>query len=281
MTESCSFFNSRQSLSALRSQCMVNIFNNDLGLSFVPARNQIIIIMSMYIIILEPENCDKQQKLFFYIDVTANNMFENFCPLIIVIQMLVAAFNPSSTSGTQIASLLFSDNVKNKPPSPVFDMDTLCFDAVQGSSRSLSSLIIDFGKCVDNCLTGYDSSVFPSSCGEGTSAVQGLREIHHIASGIRNPTEGAILMITDGIIQDDAAEKTRVLSDLNSIGIRTLIAAGINEADEENLSLYTSNDNILVGTDPVQLGIDVVNKMEERGIICRSYGNLSYFKLYS
>ena len=190
--------------------------------------------------------------------------------------MLVAAFNPSSTSGTQIASLLFSDNVKNKPPSPVFDMDTLCFDAVQGSSRSLSSLMIDFGKCLDNDRS-YDSLLFPSSCGEGTSAVQGLREIHRIASGRRNSTEGAILMITDGIIQDDAAERIRVLSDLNSTGISTLIAAGINNADEENLRLYTSNDNILVGTDPVQLGIDIVNKMEERGIICRSYGNLSCF----
>ena len=226
----------------------------------------------MYIIVLEPENCNKQQKLFFYIDVTSSNSFENFCPLIIVIQMLVAAFNPSSTSGTQIASLLFSDNVKDKPPSPVFDMDILCFDAVQGSGRSLSSLMIDFGVCLDHGRD-YDSTLFPSSCGEGTSAVQGLWEILHIASGTRSSAEGAILMITDGIIVDDATQRTRVLSRLKSIGISTLIAAGINEADEANLRLYTSSDNILVGTDPLQLGIDIVNKMEERGLVCRDYGN--------
>ena len=243
------------------------------------ASGQVFIIMSMYIMILEPENCDKQQKLFFYIDVTASNTFENFCPLIVVMQMLVADFNPSATSGTQIASLLFSDNLKDRPPSPVFDMDTLCFDAVQGLGRSLSSLMIDFGVCLDNGRD-YDSTLFPSSCGLGTSAVKGLWEIHRIASGTRNSTEGAILMITDGIIVDDAAERTGILTALNSIGISTLIAAGIDEADVANLRLYTSSDNILVGTDPVQLGIDIVNKMEERGIICRSYGNLTCFMLY-
>ena len=237
-----------------------------------------IIVLSL-LIILEHENCDKHQKLFFYIDVTNSNTFKNFCALIVVMQMLVAAFNPSSTSGTQIASLLFSDNTNNKAPSPVFDMNTPCFDAVQGSGRSLSSLMIDFGVCLDSGRH-YDSTLFPSSCGEDTSAGQGLMEIHRIASGTRNSTEGAILMITDGIIMDDAVERTGILTALNSIGISTLIAAGIGEADVANLRLYTSSDNILIGTDPVQLGIDIVNKMEERGIICRSYGNLFCFKLY-
>ena len=235
--------------------------------------------MNVKLIFLEHENCDKQQKLFFYIDVTNSNTFENFCPLIVVMQMLVAAFNPSATSGTKISALLFPDNQTLRGPSPVFDMDTLCFYAVQGPGRSLSSLMINFGICLDNGRD-YDSTLFPSSCGEGTSAVQGLMEIHRIASGTRNPTEGAILMITDGIIVDNATERTGILTALNSIGISTLIAAGIDEADVANLRLYTSSDNILVGTDPVQLGIDIVNKMEERGIICRSYGNLTCFMLY-
>ena len=227
---------------------------------------------------VEPERCDKQQKLFFYIDVTASNIYENFCSLIIVIQMLVAAFNPSATSGTKIGALLFPDISRSRDPSPVFDMDTLCFDAVQGPGRSLSSLMIDYGACLDHNRI-YDSMLFPSSCGEATSAVKGLREIHRIASNTRNSTEGAILMITDGIIMDDAAERSRVLSDLNSTGISTLIAAGINEADEANLRHYTSDDNILIGTDPVQLSIDIVNKLEERGIICPDHGNLSCIQI--
>ena len=225
----------------------------------------------------EPEKCDKQQKLFFYIDATASNTYENFCPLMVVLQMLVAAFNPSATSGTQIGSLLFSDNVKNKAPSPVFDMDTPCFTAVQGPDKSLKSLMIDFGVCLDNSRS-YDSMTFPSSCGEGTSAVRGLKEIYNIASSKSSSTESAVLMLTDGVIQDDAAERTKVLSNLKSAGIRTLIAAGIGEADVENLKLYTSSDNILVGSEPVPLGIDIVNKMQERGIVCKDHGN---FILYS
>ena len=197
----------------------------------------------------------------------------------VAMQMLVAAFNTSITSGTKISALLFPDNAKNKAPSPVFDIGTSCFNAVQGPDKSLSSLMIDFGVCIDEGRTGYDSTVFPSLCGEGTSAVKGLREIYNISSSTMSSTESAILMLTDGIILDDAAERTKVLSDLKSAGINTLIAAGFNEADMENLKLYTSSDNILVGSDPVQLGIDIVNKMQERGIVCKYHGNLFKFRI--
>ena len=92
--------------------------------------------------------------------------------------------------------------------------------------------------------------------------------------------EGAIVMLTDGIITDNASERSKVLSDLKSAGISTLIAAGIShstsKADEADLRLYTSSDNILVGDEPVQLGIDIVNKMQKRGIICQDHGNLSH-----
>ena len=196
----------------------------------------------------------------------------------VVMQMLVAAFNPSSTSGTKVASVLFSDNVKDKPPSHIFDMDTPCFDAVQGSGRSLSSLMIDFGRCLDNDRK-YDSTLFPPSCGEGTSAVKGLQKIHHLAStSTRSSAKGAIVMLTDGIINDNASERRTVLEDLKLAGISTLIVARIShstsKADESNLGLYTRSDNILVGDEPVQLGIDIVNKMQEKGIVCQDHGNL-------
>ena len=230
-------------------------------------------LLKLMLYLLRPGTCDKQQKLFLFIDATASNVYENFCPLMVVLQMLVAALNPSPTSETQIGSLLFSDNIRNKAPSPVFDMDTFCFTAMQGPDKSLKSLMIDFGVCLDHGRTGYDSVMFPSSCGEGTSAVKGLREIYNIASRTRNSTEGAILMLTDGIIIDSASERTTVLSDLKSVGINTLIAAGIGEADVQNLKLYTSDSNILVGNEPVQLGVDIVNKMQERSIVCQDHGN--------
>ena len=191
--------------------------------------------------------------------------------------MLVAAYNPSVTtsSGTQIGALLFSDDIKHREPSTVFSVGTPCLNAVQGQDKSLLSLMFDSGVCLDNRRQrNYDSKKFPSLCGEGTSAVKGLREIYNIASSTMSSTESTILMITDGIIQDDAAERTKVLSDLKSAGISTLIAAGIGDADTENLKLYTSSDHVLVGSDPVQLGIDIVNKMANKSILCQSHGNL-------
>ena len=197
----------------------------------------------------------------------------------VVSQMLMAAFNPSDTSGTKIDALLFSDNARNRTPSHVFDVGT-CFDHVQGQNRSLSSLITDFGVCIDHRKDGevYNSMQFPSSCGEGTSAVKGLQEIHDLAASRTNRnTTVHVLMLTDGIIKDDKEERERVLKRLKSMGI-TLIAAGYRDSREiknTELPLYTSEDNILFGTDVVQLSIDIVNKMEKRGILSQERGNLS------
>ena len=223
----------------------------------------------------EPEKCDKQQTLYFYIDATDSNTFENFCPLIVVMQMLVAAFNPSATSGTKINALLFPDNQRQRDPSPVFDIGTSCLDATQGKDRSLLSLLSEFGVCIDKSRN-YDSLKFPSSCGEGTSAVRGLEEIYRLASGTSSSTESAVLMLTDGVIIDNSTSRTMVLNNLKSAGVSTLIAAGINDgtsvADRENLKDYTSEENIVVKDDPVNLGIAIVRKLEERGILCKDHG---------
>ena len=218
--------------------------------------------------------CDKLQTLYFYIDATASNTFENFCPLIVTLQMLVAAFNPSANSTTHIGALLFSDTVRRTGPSPVFSIGTPCFDAVQGQDYSLLSLILNFEECLDR-NRNYDSMTFPSLCGEITSAVPGLREIYNTASTTRNSI-ATVLMLTDGIIQDNATERTRVLSDLRyRTEFNTLIAAGIGHADIENLKLYTSADNVLIQNDSVDLGIDVVNQMAVKGILCQEHGILA------
>lgn len=190
-------------------------------------------------------------------------------------QMLVAAFNPSITIGTNINALLFSDNVRGTGPSPVFSAGTPCFDAVQGqdSSLSLLSLMLDYRNCVDSG-GNYDSMLFPSLCGESTLAVPGLREIYHNASTARILSNATVLMLTNGTIRDDVTDLANALNDLRSLGINTLIAAGIDDADIENLNLDTSAD-ILVGSDPVQLSIAIVNQMTNRSILCQEHGNIT------
>ena len=225
----------------------------------------------------EPEKCDKQQTLYFYVDATDSNTFENFCPLIVVMQMLVAAFNPSATSGTKINALLFPDIPASKDPSPVFDTSATCLEAIQGQNGGLNLLLSEYGVCLDNDRD-YDSAAFPSSCGEGTSAVKGLEEIYNVASSGSSSAESALLMLTDGVIEDDSKSLTTVLQNLNSVGVRTRIAAGINDgtsmADRENLQSYTSDDNIVIEDDPIKLGVAIVRKLEEREIICKDHGKV-------
>ena len=219
------------------------------------------------------EPCDPPQNLFFYIDATDSNTFENFCPLIIVLQMVVAAFSPSPSSGIPIGSLLFSDNAKRREPSPVFEMNTSCLNAIQGKNDSLLALMQEFGICLDK-HRNYDSSKFPSMCGDGTSAVLGLKRIHALAkSSSRNYS--TVLMLTDGIIKDGKEERKKVLSDLESAGV-TIIEAGYGDADLSTMKLYADRDNIMIDNDPVELGKAIVNKLKVKGVLCDKYGNSSY-----
>ena len=187
--------------------------------------------------------------------------------------MMVAAFSPSPTSGTQIGTSLFSDNAKHRGPSPVFDMDTSCLNAVQGEDNSLLSLILEFGVCLDQHRQ-YDSTKFPSMCGEGTSAVPGLERIRDFVS-TKSTRQSTVLMVTDGIIEDEKEARTEVLRDLESAGV-TIIEAGYGDADLQTMKLYADPDNIMIDNDPVELGKAIVNKLKAKGILCDKYGNSNY-----
>lgn len=217
--------------------------------------------------------CDPPQNLFFFIDATSSNKFENFCPLIVVLQMVVAAISPSATSGTQIGALLFSDNARHRDPSPVFDTDTSCLDDVQGEGKSLLSLMYEFGVCLDK-HRNYDSTKFPSMCGEGTSAVLGLERIRDVAR-TKSSRNSTVLMITDGVIKDTNEAREKVLRELKDAGV-TIIEAGYGDADIATMKKYTDPDNIMIDNDPIQLGRAIVNKLKEKGLLCDEYGNLSY-----
>jgi hypothetical protein len=231
----------------------------------------IIVIFRAFI---EPtDDCDQPQNLFFYIDATASNTFENFCPVVIFLQMMVAAFSPSSTSRTQIGASLFSNEAKHRGPSPVFSTDTSCLNAIEGGDSSLLSLMHEFGICLDE-RRKYDSTKFPSMCGEGTSAVPGLERIRDIAR-TKSGRKSTVLMITDGIIEDTKDARTKVLNDLESEGV-TIIEAGYGDADFSTMKLYADPDNIMIDDDPVELGKAIVNKLNVKGILCDKYGNSSY-----
>ena len=214
--------------------------------------------------------CSKAQTLYFFIDATQSNKFENFCPLIVTMQMLVAAFNPSATSETQIGAMLFADEAKKKGPSSVFSVGTSCHDAIQGEKNSLLSLMFEYGTCLDKDRK-YSSPKYPSMCGEGTSALRGLKEIYKVISSKKK--SGVVLMLTDGVIKDDAKKRDAVLKKFKEAKI-TIIGAGIGKVSElgDSMKDYTSIN--LIKEDPVDLGIAIVNEMENQKVLCSNEGNL-------
>ena len=184
--------------------------------------------------------------------------------------MLVAAFNPSATSKTQIGAILFPDKTRKRVPSSVFSVGTSCRDAIQGEKNSLLSLVLEYGTCLDK-KRKYSSSKYPSMCGEGTSAVAGLKEIYKVISEKKKP--GAVLMLTDGEIKDTTKDRVEILKKYKEKGI-TIIAAGIGDATLESMQLYSSIS--LIKSDPADLGIAIVNEMASKKILCSDEGNNWY-----
>ena len=182
-----------------------------------------------------------------------------------VLQMLVAAFNPSSTSGTKIYGVLFPrDGVA---PSPIFEMDDTCRDIVRDS---LASLVIEYGKCAISAK--YKSAKYPSSCGTGTIAVPGLEVIAEVAKRSRLKEE-AVLMLTDGTISDPNNGRVRVMNELKSAGIGTIIAARIGSGVDQNLIDYADKpDNAVADSNAIQLGLQIVERLNVEGILCNDHG---------
>ena len=211
------------------------------------------------------DRCDKEQDLYFLIDATASNNF--FCEVVVVIQMLVAAFNPSSSSGTKISAVLFGAGDR-AGPSDVFDSSMECYQVV---NERLASLITEFGECLEN-NRNYISLEFPSLCGQLTSAVSGLNvTANNVQDSGRN---NALVMLTDGTINDDESERIAVLKKLENTtiivgGIKG--AGGISGASRENLNLYS--DYLSIEADPVDLGINIVGLLNATGILCPDHGN--------
>ena len=187
-------------------------------------------------------------------------------------QVLVAAFNPSSTSdsGTKITAWLFGEGDLAKP-SLVFSSNMSCNEIV--NNRSVS-LINEFGKCLDN-RRKYSSELFPSLCGQLTSAVSGLEQIAAEVEKNGPSRNSAMVMLTDGVITDDATERQAVYKRLSSTMI---ISGGIQDANVNNLMLYTpSADNILRESGPIDLGLAIVARLNVTGVLCADHGNLSLF----
>ena len=133
--------------------------------------------------------------------------------------------------------------------------------------------------CQDNQQDDKSSITYTSLCGSNTVAVAGLDKIRSL---IPKPatTDSAVVILTDGKIDDPEGERNRALDDLadSDLKLQSIIAAGITDsgATAENLMLYNrkdfADDGFVLAKDAISLGRDLVGKMEEAGLICPKLG---------
>ena len=215
--------------------------------------------------------CSINQNIYFLLDGTRQNYA--FCTMGITIHMLVAAFNPgSSSSGTRLSTVLFP---RNGISNVVFNTDKTC-DEIKGTLKSLQT---QMQTCQDNQQTDKSSITYTSLCGSNTVAVAGLDKIRSL---IPNPatTDSAVVILTDGKIDDPADTREKALNDLADSGLRvqSIIAGGVRNsgATDANLKLYnrkdTVNDRVVLADDAIGLGLELVGEMKDVGLICPKLG---------
>ena len=222
-------------------------------------------------------SCNINQNLFFLLDGTEAN--GEFCIMAIVLHMLVAAFNPTSTpSGTKLSTVLFHKS-ETVPPSVVFGLEHSCSD-IQDSLKKLQQ---DFQHCGlrDEYVNNY-----PSICGTLSLAVDGLKKIRDLIPanqpGLRRAN--ALVIMTDGVLDDSDKERIAILDELETKGVSSILASAVRSANAkpptvENLKKYTINNNeddVIIRDKVIDVGIDIVRRMNATGVICKELGKYNY-----
>ena len=183
--------------------------------------------------------------------------------MMIVAQMLAAAFNPTSSSGTKLYGVLFQ---KSGTVEKVFDLGDSCNIV----SNQLKTLTKDFSLCKESA---YSKTTFKSVCASETIAIKGLQEIEKVAK-VSTKKQKAVLILTDGTIDDPNNELSTVMSSLKLAGIETIIAARVGtDQVNDNLKDYANIDsNAIVADEPLELGRKIVERLSAEGILCNDHG---------
>ena len=233
----------------------------------------------MYLVnILFRAACSKEQSIYFLIDATSNFELNNFCRTVTLIQLLVAAFNHSVSGPTKTYGYLFPDG------DDIWNSSCTCTSTVEEKLTSLTQELRDRRSA---------STVFPGIFGDSTLAVPGLNVIKNVASTTTTPQ--AVLIITDGNIQDSDSDVETAVTNLQAAGVSTIISAGLGLIDKNNLERFVlpagRSDNAVVNNNIVDLGTSIVKRLEESGILCSSHGkniecirllcNLNYYLSHS
>ena len=197
------------------------------------------------------------------VDATASNRFNQFCQVLITVDLLVAAFNPTSSGTTKVFGYLFPNGQL------IWNPATTCVGIVK---QRLPLLMNEFGK--RSCSS---STEFPGICGDQTVAVPGLRVIEGEVG--KTDVEQAVVILTDGNLEDVASTVPPIIQSLEKEGVIASIVAGLegtSSIDINVLKRYTigGDANAIVKETPIDLGITLVNRLNAAGVLCNQHGKV-------
>ena len=81
-------------------------------------------------------------------------------------------------------------------------------------------------------------------------------------------------MLTDGTISDPDNHRTKVFGDLFNSGVKVIIAAriGTDKKDQTLIDYANIPENAVADTNPVQLGLAIVERLRAEAILCNETG---------
>ena len=185
----------------------------------------------------------------------------------ISVEILIAALSRTS----EFDAILFPHDPKDKVPTTVFDFNSKCDSIVD---EKMSSVIEEFREC--NPRADPPSNKYPSMCGSWTVAGPGLKKIAELAR-----SEGkrqAVIILTDGIIQDADEDIASVTTDLQKDRVSTIIAAGLSPRfaplPVDTLRKFTLgvNENAIIKDSPIELVEAIVERLVATEILCENDG---------
>ena len=190
-----------------------------------------------------------------------------------VAQLLVAAFNPSpsKTPNTEVSARVFSR--QDMAPLEAFATTDNCNDIV---SSKIPLLMEQYRRC----KSGTQQS--PPFCGDETYAIKGLDQISTYSETVTGQPE-ALIILTGGIISTKATDSEdpelgrirleNAIEKLDNSGVTIRIAAQSDDEYDPGLLKYVSRgENALDNSNPIDLGVEIVNRLRAEGIICNDHG---------
>ena len=233
---------------------------------------------------MHADNCSNQD-IYFLIDTTLSNNRLAFCQTHYGVELMITAINPGGDlSDTRMGSILYPNNPRNDTPVAYnfFDIGTDCSEIINDKYDKLVDAFYN-QEFVDNPYQDYVRGEVTHPVETITKLIEQIKQ--SIADGEPMERRRTVVVLTDGNNDGELDELRQAVSELVTVAPDVMIiAAGNDDAFrneailqdrfKEELKVIANGvmDNVVIGHDPLNLIIGLVEKMQNVGAICLKEG---------